>query len=390
MRNPQSTTRRQETGYSLIELLVAMGVLTAVMAATMSGLNDAVKANDAIVHMTGMNGTLRVAMDLMVRDLLQLGSGLPPGRTILIPHGTGSDRVRIPGPPGTDFKTATTDEDIAAVIPGDGKGPKINDVDTDVITFLMADSNFADKKVKDVTESTIVMADSVDIAATGDQVTQGQLMLIKKDQTHTLVQVTKVVTETKTLMFEADDSLDLNQTAAAEGTLKQLTLATPARGSTTTTRAAAADATLVTRIRMISYYIDARDKNHPRLVRRVNAGHPFTFDNDKQGTAVALDIDNLQFTYDLVNGETNPANVAFSAADLAGTGACPPFVDEESGKTITCAPTAVKKINITIMGRSANGADNRSNRVYRATLSSQVSFRGMTFIDKFKGVEDEE
>ena len=57
---------------------------------------------------------------------------------------------------------------------------------------------------------------------------------------------------------------------------------------------------------MITYYLDIRPcPYHPRLVRRINNGHPTTF-NNALGTAVAIDIENLQFTYDIVDGVANP------------------------------------------------------------------------------------
>ena len=75
---------------------------------------------------------------------------------------------------------------------------------------------------------------------------------------------------------------------------------------------------------MITYYLDATtDPIHPRLVRRVNNGHPTTFDNTL-GTAVALDAIDLQFAYDISNGAGNPGDVEMVAADLTGTGACTP------------------------------------------------------------------
>ena len=76
--------------------------------------------------------------------------------------------------------------------------------------------------------------------------------------------------------------------------------------------------TTATRVRMISYYIDNTDTAHPRLVRRINNGSPTSFDNTS-GTTVAFDIDNLQISYDIADGVTNPANVRFMAADFAGT-----------------------------------------------------------------------
>ena len=70
---------------------------------------------------------------------------------------------------------------------------------------------------------------------------------------------------------------------------------------------------------MVTYYIDATtDPQHPRLVRRINNGHPTGFNNNL-GTAVAFDIESLQLTYDLADGVGNPANVRMVAADLTGT-----------------------------------------------------------------------
>ena len=92
-------------------------------------------------------------------------------------------------------------------------------------------------------------------------------------------------------------------------------------------------ATEATRIRMITYYIDAlTDPLRPRLVRRINNG---------AATAVAFDIENLSISYDLVDGDKNPANVKMSAADLGGTGACSPD---------PCSPNQIRKINIMLVG----------------------------------------
>ena len=65
------------------------------------------------------------------------------------------------------------------------------------------------------------------------------------------------------------------------------------------------------------------DPRRPRLVRRINNGDPVAFNNNL-GTAVAFDIENLQITYDLADGVTNPANVRMGAADLDGQRALMP------------------------------------------------------------------
>ena len=90
--------------------------------------------------------------------------------------------------------------------------------------------------------------------------------------------------------FAAGDAMGLNQRAAPQGTLMQLTSGPGVFPPTTATR-----------INLVSYYIDnATDPTTPRLVRQVNLGARL---------AVALGIENLQMTYDLVDGATNPSNV---------------------------------------------------------------------------------
>ena len=84
------------------------------------------------------------------------------------------------------------------------------------------------------------------------------------------------------------------------------------------------------------------DPRRPRLIRRMNNGHPTTFDNTL-GTVVAFDVEGLQISYDLADGVGNPTNVRMDDADLDGTGRCAPLV---------CSPNQIRKVNIAFTGRS--------------------------------------
>ena len=120
-------------------------------------------------------------------------------------------------------------------------------------------------------------------------------------------------------------------------------------------------------------YRPAVADNSPRLIRRVNNGHATAFDNTL-GTAVAFDIKNLQFAYDISNGTNNPGNVDMSSADMAGGGACSPS---------PCGPTQVRKVNVQVVGRSMNRLP-PANQYFENSLKSQVSLRGMAFVDKYR------
>jgi hypothetical protein len=375
-----------EAGYSIIELLIAMGITTAIMGATLGGLGDVMRSNDMVVRITTMNNGLRAGMDLMTRDLLQAGAGLPKGHVISTPSGAGV-LIKRPGPPGTacTIGTACTNvaaPNISAVIPGYGLGPVINGTATDIITILTADNNFVEVGLTAMTSTSVTVVASVNIGTGMDRVIPGQLMMVLKGSNTTLVQVTAVSAGTRQITFATSDSLNLNQTAAGVvGNLATLNTQAPALAAGA---AAAAAATRITRVRMISYYLDnTTSPGRPRLVRRINNGHESTpglgapaFDNTL-GTAVALDMENLRFTYDLTDGATNPGAVRFIAADLTTGGACAPGA---------CFPTQIRKVNVMLSARSDNAttAPHTPSRAYRNTLNSQVALRGMALVNEYQ------
>lgn len=363
---PTARQRRASTaGFSLIEVIISMGLLTVVMGATLAGLSSVMKGNEIVMAIATMNNAVRAGMDLMVRDLLQVGSGLPASHTISIPNGANSQQVRIPGPPGTTFLTAAADTTLPAVMPFARQGPTIDGVPTDVVSVLMADNAFLDIGLTAVADSSVVVAAGPVLDAGPDRVTPGQLMLISKGSFNTLVQVTAIDVPARQLTFADGDSLRLNQVDAEAGTLKALNAEDPVSDPASTR---------ISRIRMITYYLDATtDAAHPRLVRRVNNGHATTFDNTL-GTAVAIDVLNLQFAYDISNGTGNPGNVEMVAADMTTSGACTPNA---------CGQTQIRKVNVVLMSRSPQQIAARTSFLSN-TLESQVSLRAMAFVDRYR------
>ncbi|MCM3881275.1 MAG: hypothetical protein ND807_14305 [Vicinamibacterales bacterium] len=361
-----------------MELIVAMGISTVVMGTAMLAMQHALRLNETALAVSGMNNTLRTGMDLMVRDMLQVGSGLPTGHAILTPSGLGSTRVNMPGPPGTTYQNVATDVDLNAVNPRPGGGVVVNGVATDMITVLAADNNFIDMPLIALTNTTMDVAatnpangQAINIATGPDRIVTGQLLLLEKGATTTIVEVTGVNTSSRRITFANGDSLNLNQTGAAAGNVAALRATAPA-DVLPAAPATQIIPTSATRVRMISYYLDNVIPGRPRLVRRINNGSATTFDNTS-GVAVALDIENLQFTFDVADGATNPSNVRFTAADLAGTGACAPN---------PCNVNQIRKVNILLTGRSRN-ASQLNGKMFRNALNSQVSLRGMAFVDEY-------
>ncbi|HEY0871879.1 MAG TPA: type II secretion system protein [Vicinamibacterales bacterium] len=364
-----SSSLKTERGFTLVEVLVALAITTVVMGSAMLALSQATRAAETAKLMTNVNGGLRTAMDLIVRDMLQTGQGLPSGRVIQVPAGLNSQPIRLPGPPNTSYQVGGVTE-LTAIIPGPGLGPAVNGQPTDMITTLQADGAFDQVRLVALPANGLGMNvdPSVDLDdGTADDLHPGDLIMLTKGSLSALAQVTRV--NGQHVSFEPGDSLNLNQPNAEMGTVKWIRNAPP-----TTNPPGQFISTTATRIRMISYYIDATtDPQRPRLVRRINNGHETAFDNSL-GTTVAFNVENLQITYDLANGVSNPANVRMVAADLNGSGACSPD---------PCSPNQIRKLNVMLRARSSARLT-ATQQFFRNELTTQVSLRSMAFVDRYR------
>jgi prepilin-type N-terminal cleavage/methylation domain-containing protein len=388
--SPQVDDAR-ERGFTLVELMVSLAITTVILGATMAAMGDAVKATDSATQITTLNNGLRTGMDLMIRDLMQAGQGLPAGRVVGLPNGNGATMIMLPGPPGSNIQydgasfcppdpndpsPDTECEQLTAIIPGPGMGPELteNGLRTDMMWILAADSAFERVPLSRFapTGRSIEIHSSVNITDGGaDDLHAGDLLMLTKGSASVLLQVTEEPTS-QWIKLDHGDSMNLNQSAAYNGTLHSMQLYAPpdnndpGPGGRLFTEA--------TRIRMTSYYIDAvTNPRRPRLVRRMNNGDPLIY-NNTPGTAVALDIENMQITYDIADGVTNPANVRMTDADLDGTGACAPRA---------CSPNQIRKINLLLSGRSQRPM-RITGQFFHNTLVTQISLRSLAFVDRYR------
>ncbi len=381
---------RRESGFSLVELVIAMAIVLLIMGATMTALSNAYRSTESARGIIDVNNNLRIGTDLMVRDFIQVGQGLPTGRVIQVPNGFGALQIQRPHPQDsacTQFDAGIVT--ISAVTAGPGCGPVVDGVATDMVTTLAADSVLdtvpvysfnlgahtatvalpAQCSAGTLPNCTTFVAgtytNGLDISTgVGDDVAAGDLMMFAKGSVSALVYVT-AVNGNQTFTFAPGDPMRLNQfVAALNGTVDDLANTTPTTANSAT----------VSRIRMISYYLDnTLDPTTPRLMRHMNWGDPAAAVNQR-GLTVAFAIDNLQFTYDMVDGDANPAGVRMNAADLAGTGRCAPD---------PCSPNQIRKANVYISGRSAQ-AFSLTRRFFRNSLQTQVSLRSLALVDRYR------
>ena len=343
-------------GFSLIELMVALVIMLIVVAGTLGTLRDAMHASEAITKMADVQDNLRSGMNLMTRDIVQAGSGIPIGG-ILIPYsGVGSPALNRPGPAGLQFPVQST---LTAITPGDVLGPVSLGAGTDVITVIYSDNtlpwgsmapinNPANPKCNGTIAldgSTItfdtVTAGCATLVAGNVSVVPGDLIMLTSSQGGNIIQQVTSVAGNKVL-FAPGDAFGFNGAVATSGTIVQLQV-----GGVFPPISAK-------RVWMVTYFISTANPQIPMLMRQVNFNPP---------QEVGQVIEGLQFSYDL----TNPVVL--------------PGVDERN-ILAPDSPSQIRKVNIYLAARSEYPYS-VTNQYFRTNLLTQVSMRSLTFQSRY-------
>jgi hypothetical protein len=309
----------------------------------MSSLHDALGLHEKVASIADVEQNLRFGMNLLVRDFINAGWGIPTGG-IPIPSGAGALAVKRPGPPGTNYNFSPS-LTVSAVNPGAGLGPAGNGRATDIVNILFAD-NLLQLNQSPLTAiandgSSVSIDPGTPITGINNAVRPGDLIQLSNALGSTIQYVSGVAGQT--ISFDAGDPLGLNQPNAPQGSVGLL----KAGGVFPPTTA--------TRIWLVTYYLDtATDPQNPRLIRRVN---------DRPGETVALVSSDLQLSYDLVDGVTNPTSVETPVAPNS--------------------PNQIRKANIFLSGRSSY-ADRTTKDFLRRNLTTQVSLRSLSFVDRYQ------
>jgi hypothetical protein len=341
------TVTRRDDGFSVAELLIAMTLSVTIIGTALGGFRNLSEASDGVSLGADMNVNLRTTINLMTRDLLSAGRGIPVGG-IGIPSGNGVQALFRPSP--LDNLTFPVGVTLPAVSPGNAIGPAIGDdpatvaiegAQTDLLSILMSDPSLVLDQLPltgigaDGRSVTVDPATPIDVQPDGINV--GDLIMLTNARGSTLMMVTGRVGQT--IQFDANDPMRLNQVGAPAGTIFNLQSAPGVWPPTTATR-----------IQMISYYLDDSDRARPRLMRRVNMFPP---------RPIGVVIENLQLTYDTVNGVDNPQNQP-----------APP-------------PNQIRKANVFVAGRT-HREWRRTNNFLRTSVSAQVSLRSLAFVDRYQ------
>jgi prepilin-type N-terminal cleavage/methylation domain-containing protein len=396
---------KRAEGFTLLELLVAIAVLSIIVAATLSTLTNAVHATEAVSLMADTQQNLRAGLNYMARDLLQSGEGITQGG-ITIPNTGGVSALNRPGPgtPAVSFGTFNTAwTALPAIVAGYQIGPTTttSGVGTDMVTVLYADTTLVDTNghwlnefpiflsagggtagcaasnptpapagtiVTAGTTTTVTFDASCIVSNNGNTgISPGDLILLQNNNTlgdgsitgtdtatadssghEALLCVSTVDPATNSITFKSGDPFGLNASGATSGTIAKIQ-SPPGSGSYPTTTA--------TRIWMITYFIDNSNPNRPELMRQVNL---------KQPQAVGEVIENMQLYYDILNAGSSPVTVTAGAENPTQ----PQLAD-------------IRDAYIILYARSENPYS-QSRTYFRNNLETVVSIRGLDFYNEFQ------
>lgn len=374
----------RQKGFSLIELLVSMAIVVGVVSTAIGALMQAEHATQLVGYEANMQEGLRAGMHFLVRDLTQAGEGIPQGG-IELPY-TVTSNINRPGT-GTIFSTTY----LPAITPGSQIGALATSINptnnavltgipTDIINILYADNILQDAAgnylysypVVQAAPSAPVCAGTIDPAGASvtlaancftmpgvaNPITTGNLIMFHNQNGTALEYVTSVAGQV--INFAAGDPAKLNQTGDPFGTVAALAT-TPGNFPPTS----------ITRVWLVTYYINVANPQDPQLMRQVNyPGYPAAAPVNPPQT-IADDIENLGFSYDIT-----------SSTDPAGTYATGPGNTPQP--ILPDTPDQIRAVNVFLAGRSEQiyKAENTPTFL-RNNLTTQVSIRSLSFTNQF-------
>jgi type II secretory pathway pseudopilin PulG len=379
---------KKNSGFTLVELIIGMGVTMVALAAAVLMFRDSTRANTNVTQTSDMSDNMRAGLNLIVQDLIQTGTGIPTGGISIpnTPNAAGCNTgAKVKRPPavlnltfnGPNSANVGCNVILPAIEPGNALGPTVTSPDgtsgpqTDIVTMMYADNTLA----LDQRPITGPACPTGKIAADGSQIDFGSspgcatlgaagipvnpgdlLMLYNAHNPNGILQTVSSVAG-QIVKFNANDAFNLNGRTASETSGTILSLQDPGLPAAPNGNY---PATTCTRIWMITYYLDTTtDPKHPRLMRAVNFNTP---------QPVAETFENLQFAYNFDDGTTNPVNQFVVPALPAPTG------DNEN---------QIRSVNVYLGARSTTTAAITGQYV-RTNLKTQVALRSMAYFNTYK------
>jgi len=406
---------KRQSGFTLLETLVATTIMLVTVGAVMGALTDATHATEAVSLMADTQENLRAGLNYMAADLKQAGNGIPQAG-ISIPNTGGASptsAVVRPGPytsPATSFGNfPTTWTVLPAITNGYQMGPTTttSGVPTDMVTVLYADTSLVDANGHWLNEFPITGSSGTAGCASGNAnpnpqgsitstgsgtsavykitfdsscmiinngntgLQPGDLIMLQNNNTtgsasmtasdadvdnttagnNCIMTVTNVNQAGNYVTFSPMDAFGLNSSGKGYGTIANIQ--SPAGSGTY-------PVTTATRVWMITYYIDNSNPSRPQLMRQVNLNTP---------KAVGDEMEHMQIFYDVLNAGSSPVTVTA----------------EVENPTLAQLPY-IRDAYILLYARS-DDPYSVTHAYVRNNLETVVSIRGLDFYNEFTSSE---
>lgn len=354
-------------GFTLTELLMSMAITLIVTGSALQTFRNALVVNDSAAQLADANQNLRAGTNQLIRDIMQAGRIIGP-EGIPVPSGGGVSPISRPAPPGITLAfDVTSTTNLPDISTGYQLGPTVNGTKTDMMTILTVDPFMplietpADGTIDAAGASVLLPATSVWL--TGDPVEDtppiqvGDLVWFKNAYGSAIQTVTK--TDSTHVYFEPNDWFNFNQRNAAQGSITQINPSICGNGGN---QPCPWPGTTMFRVLMITYYVDNTTSAIPRLMRKVN-----NFD----AQALAGVVEDLDLTYDLVDGVNNPTEKVSL-----------PFTDAVAG--VTYNSNQIRKVNIRLGVRS-EAISYPSQDYIRNQITTSVDVRSLASVDRYVG-----
>jgi prepilin-type N-terminal cleavage/methylation domain-containing protein len=367
---------RSERGFTLVELMIATLITSVIMGVAFSTFRDSLALNDAVVNMAESTQNLRAGTNLLVRDLVQAGRGIDIGG-IPVPSGPTVKGIIRPGPMGIPpFDNDEEGYTLTAIVTGDNLGPTVSGRDTDVVSILVNDAVRGHLDLfapASPSAHARLAADgsSFDAAGTGwlaadkeegiTAIKKGDLLHFSGTSVGSALQTVTDISGT-IVTFAANDPFLLNQRGpTVPGSITQI-IPSPLPSCDDSPASPCKAIMKVQRVYMYTYFVQEDEEAIPRLMRVENHGEP---------QALAGAIEDLELTYDLVDGDettANPVNVKTL-----------PF----TANSVEYSASQIRKVNVHVGVRS-EVKSGRTNDYLRNHLSTVISLRNLAYVDRYQ------
>src|SRR5438477_8040849 len=282
--------RQGQAGYSMVELLVSIGVLLVITSAVFALMSGSIKFANSTYQVTEAEQSLRSAHELINRDLISAGDGLKNIGTIKVALAFASNyltRTTIVDSSDTthhELGIVTSDDSIPANIAVAGSSPPVTfKQNSDRISLLMQDQSFNNGNPLSLLPGKISVSGSTTSLIVGS----GNIGLFQVGEIYAIISqnsaafgvITGVNTTTYTKAMATGDTFGLNEVSA---TAPLTAVSSIVSGQNT-------QAVSLIRVQIIQYYVTSTSLLMRRVLGVKGAGFA--------ETPVAEHVTTLQFRY---------------------------------------------------------------------------------------------